>query len=92
MDKLSEECAELREAVALNDGVFGELGDVLFAAVNAARLLHVDPEAALHASCEKFTRRFEYMEKKAVNHNGSLENTGLDVMEEYYSEAKRNGL
>ena len=51
LDKLSEETAELRQAVASGTNVEEELGDVLFAAVNAAACLDLDPEAALHAAC-----------------------------------------
>ena len=49
-DKLLEEVGELEEAAASGSGVAEELGDVLAAAVNLARLLNVDPEQALHGS------------------------------------------
>lgn len=66
LDKLFEECGELRRAC--EDGDAGgsareELGDLLFAAVAVARQRDIDPEAALHRACEKFIRRFRYVEE-----------------------------
>ena len=72
LDKLSEEAAELRQAVASGTNVEEELGDVLFAAVNAAACLDLDPEAALHAACEKFIRRFGAMEQAASARGAQL--------------------
>ena len=60
--KLEEEVRELREAVERGTNVEEELGDVLFAAVNAGRYRGIDPEAALNAACEKFIRRFRRVE------------------------------
>ena len=58
--KLPEELGEVREAIALGDPdkMEDELGDLLFATVKLARFLNVDPEKALHRSCDKFIRRF----------------------------------
>ena len=66
-EKLSEECAELRQATASEDAgkVEEEVGDLLFAAVNLARILQVDPEIALKNANAKFTRRFRQMERLA---------------------------
>ena len=50
-----------------------ELGDVLFAAVNAASCLGLDPEAALHKACEKFIGRFGAMEQAALSRGAQLE-------------------
>ena len=65
-DKVLEEVAELREAAAKTDSatsadstVSEELGDLLFACVNLARHLGVEPEAALRAANAKFTARFQ---------------------------------
>jgi tetrapyrrole methylase family protein/MazG family protein len=68
IEKLDEEVAELKEAVAIEPGshreIAGEVGDLLFVAVNVARLLGVDPESALKASNRKFRRRFRYIEDR----------------------------
>ena len=62
--KIAEELRETELAVRQGDAaaVAEELGDTLFAIVNWARLLRVDPEAALHAANLKFERRFAAME------------------------------
>lgn len=62
--KIAEELREIELAVQQqsDEAVAEELGDLLLAIVNWARLLHVDPEAALHAANRKFQRRFAAME------------------------------
>ncbi len=90
MDKLKEELSELYEAIDEDnsEAITEELGDLLFAAVNAARFLDVDPEQALHRSCDKFIRRFNYIEDSAERKGLSLDKMNLDEMEELYQEAK----
>lgn len=68
--KLEEETRELREAAERDQirgphGVEEELGDVLFMAAQIAQSHEVDPEAALHAACDKFARRFRAVETGA---------------------------
>lgn len=70
LDKLEEEVAELRTAVLDQTNFEEELGDVLFAAVKVGRFCDVDPEQALHATCEKFLSRFRKVEQ-AVNAQGT---------------------
>lgn len=91
MDKLSEEQDELFEAVSENDKahIVEELGDLLFAAVNVARFLGVDPEAALHKSCDKFIRRFSYIESEAAKNGLELGRESLYEMETLYRQAKK---
>jgi MazG family protein len=70
-DKLEEEVSELREAVSSGGpadaphGIREEAGDVLFLAAEIAREGGVDPEDALHRSCDKFARRFRSVEEAA---------------------------
>ena len=73
LDKLDEEVGELRRAaqdpslpIDAPHGVKEEVGDVLFIAAKTAQRFGVDPEEALHAGCEKFARRFRYVEEHAA--------------------------
>lgn len=90
MDKLSEETQELFRAMekgSAND-VAEELGDMLFTLVNVARFMKVDPEAALHKSCEKFISRFKGMEDLAMEQGLELEALSLEHQEELYQQVK----
>jgi ATP diphosphatase len=60
--KIDEELAEL-DAENEHDRMFDELGDLLFAVVNLARHLNIEPEAALREATRKFERRFRAIEK-----------------------------
>jgi tetrapyrrole methylase family protein/MazG family protein len=68
LEKLDEEVAELKQAIANeppnHQEVAGEVGDLLFVAVNVARLLGIDPESALKTSNRKFRRRFRHIEDR----------------------------
>ena len=88
--KLREETEELATGMAANDpeNVFEELGDVLFCAVNAARMQSVDPEAALHAACDKFLRRFAYMEQKSEESGENIRKLSISDLEKRYQEAR----
>jgi len=88
LDKLDEECAELKEAMHSGTGLAEEVGDLLFSAVNVARLLDIDPEEALHAASDKFTRRFAYVEQAAMDRGRVLTDMTLDEMEDIYQEGK----
>ena len=91
MDKLQEELSELQEAIASGDrqSVFEELGDLLFSVVNVSRFAGVDPESALHQACEKFLRRFRYLEEEAAQRGLELSNMSLDQMEEIYQQGRK---
>lgn len=65
LEKLEEEVAELRRAIAEGTNAAEELGDVLFAAVNVCVFLQLDPEQALNDTSEKFIRRFAHLEQAA---------------------------
>ena len=65
LDKLEEEVRELRAAVEAGTGQEEELGDLLLAVCDVSAMLSLDPEAALHAACEKFIRRFALVERSA---------------------------
>lgn len=63
LDKADEELSELRQAVNDNSNMEEELGDLLFAVVNVARHLGIDPERALNRASDKFISRFAAMER-----------------------------
>jgi len=94
-DKVAEELAEVREAAGSNPEsapspeVCEEVGDLLFAAVNLARKLGVDPEAALRAANGKFERRFRGMEALAAARGETLEGLDLVAQERLWQEMKR---
>ncbi len=87
-EKISEEVDELRAAVAAGDSeaVQAELGDLLFAVVNLARHLKLDPELALTRTIREFIRRFQEMEKA-----GSLDGLDLAQLDARWEAAKRSG-
>ena len=90
LDKIEEEIAELRQAIADGDqaSTQDEFGDVLFALVNFGRHAGIDGETALHGTNAKFRRRFHYIER-ALNASGSrLEDASLDEMEDLWQRAK----
>lgn len=93
-DKVDEELAELK-AVAYQEEVDDmqaeELGDLLFAAINVARFLNIDPEAALAATNRKFMSRFSYIEKMLRLKGLDFEQTNLIEMEAWWQEAKAEG-
>ena len=85
-DKLDEEIAELREAVASGDTahVHEEIGDLLFTIANIARKVNVNPEEALQSTNRKFMSRFQSMETQAPN----FEQLTLEEMDKLWDEAK----
>jgi len=91
-EKIREEGAELRHALGTKDQVKveEEIGDLLFAAVNLARYVHVDPEIALKKANAKFARRFRAMEQIARNSGCTLESVSRPEMEALWETAKRN--
>ncbi len=66
----------------------GEVGDLLFVAVNLARYLNVDPESALRKTNRKFRKRFQHMEERLREQGRTLEESDIDEMERYWQEAK----
>ncbi len=87
-DKVQEELRELQEAVQSgdHDTIHNEYGDVLFALVNYARFIGVDPEAALESVNRRFKERFEYIEQHAPK---PLHEMSLDEMDQLWNQAKQ---
>jgi len=96
--KLHEEIEELYQAISEQarseagdeTRVREEVGDLLFAVVNIARHLQVEPEAALKLTNRKFRRRFRYVEQGVRAEGHALDKATLDEMESLWQEAKNS--
>lgn len=91
LDKIEEEIAELREALATRqpEKVKDELGDLIFALVNIGRHVGAEPEQALRGTNSKFRRRFRYIETSLERNGEALQTAGLERMEALWQEAKK---
>ena len=90
-DKVIEELNELKDEVdnnGSNERKEDEFGDLLFALVNYARFIDVNPEDALERTNKKFIKRFSHLEKAAKNKGRSLHKMSLTEMDKYWNEAK----
>ena len=90
LDKLSEEVAELKEAVLSgnNEQISAELGDVLFSAVNVGRLAKTDSEKALSDTSERFIFRFEGMEKLCKEQGLDINSLSLTELDKLWEQVK----
>ena len=104
-EKVKEELGEYQEELnaieaagseeerkAANDRAEDELGDFLFATVNAARLYGLNPDTALERTCAKFRRRFTYLEEQTIRKGRNLKDMTLAEMDEIWDEGKAKGL
>ncbi len=91
-DKLSEEISELEVEIEKPNNekaIADEVGDLLFMAVNIARLLNIDPESALKGTNRKFRRRFAHIENSLASQGKTPSESTLEEMEVYWQEAKK---
>jgi MazG family protein len=99
LEDLEDELRELRVELARTGGdpprevepderVFAEVGDVLFAVVNVARRLNVDPELALRAATARFVGRVEEGERLAARDGREWAKLPLDEQDRYFDQAK----
>lgn len=91
MGDVAEEIREFEKAETHEEREV-EFGDVLFALVNLARWLKIDPEAALRAANARFKRRFAYVEAAAHEQKRELKSMTLDEMNELWEEGKKQNL
>jgi len=91
LDKIDEEVAELKEAVALKDpeSIKDEMGDVLFSLVNLSRFLDINPEDALRMTISKFETRFAKVEKELKKRGKVITDSTLEEMDEIWNEVKK---
>ena len=89
-EKVDEELAETREAVASGDreAVQEEIGDLLFTVANLARKLEINAEEALQAANRKFTRRFQSMETQVRADGRNLDQLSLEQMDALWAQSK----
>ncbi len=96
-DKVVEEMHEFKAEVekASEDSdksrLEQEFGDLLFALVNYARFIDINPETALERTNRKFIRRFQYVEQGAKNSGKALHQMSLEEMDAFWNEAKKDG-
>ncbi|MEG1451071.1 MAG: nucleoside triphosphate pyrophosphohydrolase [Cetobacterium sp.] len=86
IDKVEEEIEELRDEIVSNnlEKAQEELGDLLFALVNLARHLNINPEICLNKASDKFDKRFRYVESHC-----DFEKASLEEMDNLWDEAKK---
>ncbi len=89
-EKIQEELRELEAAVGTRaaQSMEEEFGDVLFAVVNMARHLKIDPEQALTQANYKFERRFRDMESDLVKSGKRLRDFNLETLDKFWRKAK----
>jgi tetrapyrrole methylase family protein / MazG family protein len=91
LEKVEEEFAEFRNAIALKDqgNAEEELGDILFALVNVGRHANICAEDALRAAVKKFGRRFRFIEDKYAALGKDMKSATLEEMDKYWEESKK---
>lgn len=91
-EKVKEEIAEVQQEIddQNKEKLEAEFGDLLFSIVNAARLYGIEPDTALERTNKKFTKRFNYLERKAKEQGKLLKEMTLEEMDALWNEAKQN--
>ncbi|MBM2841100.1 MAG: Nucleoside triphosphate pyrophosphohydrolase [Bacteroidetes bacterium] len=92
--KVKEETRELESALGTKNKRRREeeFGDFLFAIVNYARYVDVNPENALRSTIEKFIRRFRYIEKELKKSGKDIHDSSLEEMDKHWDNAKKLGV
>ena len=90
VDKIEEEVAEVRQAVASEGPIRTEeeMGDLLFSIANLARRLGIDAESALRKANEKFTKRFTAMETGIADTGRKMPAMSLEELEAEWQRIK----
>lgn len=88
--KVNEEIGELQQALGSEDAehIESEFGDLLFALVNYARFVNVNPEDALRRTIDKFDARFRHIEKRLREEGKDIHASSLEEMDRFWEEAK----
>ena len=90
-EKVEEEMLEMKAEVATGnkEKTEEEFGDLLFALVNYARFVGVNPDDALERTNKKFIKRFQYLESEAGKIGRSLKDMTLAEMDVFWEKAKK---
>ena len=88
LQKVREETEELSRALKENSNIEEEIGDLLFATVNTARLAGVDAEEALVGATLKFIKRFTFVEENAHKQGKKLDTMTINEMDELWNMSK----
>lgn len=94
LDQIEEELQEVREAIKSGnkEAILDEMGDLIFAQVNLARHLGVNPEDAVRSTNQKFERRFNYIEDVVNSENKNWQEYSLEELDTFWDQAKKEGL
>lgn len=87
---MKEELGEVMSAVAQGGNVEEEIGDLLFSAVNLARVAGVEPEEALTRATDKFIDRFTALEKLSEDMGADIASLGQQKADELWEKIKKN--
>ncbi len=91
-EKVEEEIHEFKRQAETGGSAAAreeEFGDVLFALVNYARFVDINPENALRRTNDKFVRRFQHIEHRLAEQHKTMAESDLEEMDRYWDEAKR---
>jgi tetrapyrrole methylase family protein / MazG family protein len=88
--KIEEEISELKDEITSGnaDKIESEIGDILFAVVNLARKLEIEPETALKRTNRKFRRRFSYIESELKSQNKDVKQSNLEELDDLWERSK----
>jgi XTP/dITP diphosphohydrolase len=91
-EKVQEEISELHEEVEKQDSkrTESEFGDVLFALINYARFINVNPENALENTNKKFIKRFQLMERMIQKDQKDMHDIKLEELDKYWNQTKKH--
>ena len=91
MEKVLEELEEIKDVYKSGEvsRIQEEVGDLIFATVNIARLLDIDPEFAVNYTIDKFIKRFQFIEESGIRKGLDMKSMTLDEMDALWNEAKK---
>lgn len=91
LEKVEEEIGEIKEVMKDKNKCYHEIGDLLFAVVNLARHLDINPEEALHSATQRFVKRFNFIENQMKKNDKMFSESNINELEKLWEEAKKSG-